>query len=215
MKSCDMNVQQRQSANKSATKSKTTSLLTHDSWLMALSCMAVRCLCRGLLPCCQLYWTLSTRQDMEASRKHCNEYVQTSRSTRTDSLYVIGFVHVPCANKRRLKPYTQLVCLNHWRCHRRFGPIYQWISSRNFPKCMASPPFSLVDRFSKYSHFIALSHPYTTTIVAQAFFEGIVRLHVFPKSIVSYRDPVFTRNIWRDLFKLAGVKLRMSTTFHP
>lgn len=46
-------------------------------------------------------------------------------------------------------------------------------------------------------------------------FEGVVRLHGFPKSIVSDRDPVFTGNIWRDLFKLAGVKLRMSTAFHP
>jgi hypothetical protein len=26
---------------------------------------------------------------------------------------------------------------------------------------------------------------------------------------------VFTGHIWRDLFKLAGVKLRMSTAFHP
>jgi hypothetical protein len=26
---------------------------------------------------------------------------------------------------------------------------------------------------------------------------------------------VFTGNVWRDLFKMAGVKLRMSTAFHP
>jgi transposase InsO family protein len=51
--------------------------------------------------------------------------------------------------------------------------------------------------------------------VARAFFADIVRLHGFPSSIVSDRDPVFTSHVWRDLFKLAGVKLRMSTTFHP
>jgi hypothetical protein len=51
--------------------------------------------------------------------------------------------------------------------------------------------------------------------VARAFFDGIVRLHGFPTSIVSDRDPVFTGNVWRDLFKLAGVILRMSTAFHP
>jgi len=26
---------------------------------------------------------------------------------------------------------------------------------------------------------------------------------------------VFTGHVWRDLFKMAGVKLRMSTAFHP
>ena len=37
----------------------------------------------------------------------------------------------------------------------------------------------------------------------------------FPSSIVSDRDPVFTGHVWRDLFNTAGVKLRMSTAFHP
>ncbi|KAF0912809.1 hypothetical protein E2562_019025 [Oryza meyeriana var. granulata] len=62
---------------------------------------------------------------------------------------------------------------------------------------------TVVDRFSKYAHFIALSHPYTAASVARAFFDGIVRLHGFPSSIVSDRDPVFTSNLWRDLFKCA------------
>ncbi|KAK1683940.1 hypothetical protein QYE76_044788 [Lolium multiflorum] len=74
---------------------------------------------------------------------------------------------------------------------------------------------TVVDRFSKYAHFIALGHPYTAASVARAFFDGIVRLHGFPSSIVSDRDPVFTGHVWRDLFRMAGVKLRMSTAFHP
>ena len=48
---------------------------------------------------------------------------------------------------------------------------------------------TVVDRFSKYAHFIALGHPYTATTIARAFFDGIVRLHGFPLSIVSDRDP--------------------------
>ena len=74
---------------------------------------------------------------------------------------------------------------------------------------------TVVDRFSKYAHFIVLSHPYTAMTVARAFFDGIVRLHGFPLSIVSDWDPVFTGHVWRDLFEMAGVKLRMSTAFHP
>jgi transposase InsO family protein len=74
---------------------------------------------------------------------------------------------------------------------------------------------TVVDRFSKYAYFVALGHPYTASSVAEAFFDGIVRLHGFPTSIVSDRDPVFTGNMWRDLFKMVGVKLCMSTAFHP
>jgi hypothetical protein len=74
---------------------------------------------------------------------------------------------------------------------------------------------TVVDRFSKYAHFIPLGHPYTTASVAWAFFDGVVRLHGFPSSIVSDRDPVFTGHVWCDLFKCAGVSLRMSIAFHP
>jgi len=74
---------------------------------------------------------------------------------------------------------------------------------------------TVVDRFSKFAHFIALGHPYTAATVARAFFNDIVRLHGFPKSIVSDRDPVFTGHVWQDLFKQAGVQLKMSTAFHP
>jgi hypothetical protein len=57
---------------------------------------------------------------------------------------------------------------------------------------------TVMDRFLKYAHFIALSHPYTAASVTRAFFDGIVRLHGFPSSIVSNRDPVFTSTLWRD-----------------
>jgi len=74
---------------------------------------------------------------------------------------------------------------------------------------------TVVDRFSKYAHFINLSHPYSASSVTRAFFDGIIRSHGFPTSIVSERDPVFTSHMWRDLFKLAGVQLLFNTAFHP
>jgi hypothetical protein len=42
---------------------------------------------------------------------------------------------------------------------------------------------TVVDRFSKYAHFIPLGHPYTAASVARTFFDSIVRLHGFPTSI--------------------------------
>jgi len=74
---------------------------------------------------------------------------------------------------------------------------------------------TVVDRLSKYAHFIALGHPYSATSVARAFFDQIVRLHGIPCSIVSDRDTVFTSTFWTELFQLAGVKLHLSSAFHP
>jgi transposase InsO family protein len=74
---------------------------------------------------------------------------------------------------------------------------------------------TVVDRFSKYAHFIALGHPYMATSVAQAFFDTIVRLHSMPSSIISDRDPVFTSKFRSELFALAGVKLNLTTAFYP
>jgi hypothetical protein len=38
---------------------------------------------------------------------------------------------------------------------------------------------TVVDRFSKHAHFIALSHPYMVLTVAKAFFDAIIRLQSF------------------------------------
>ncbi|WVZ62317.1 hypothetical protein U9M48_012079 [Paspalum notatum var. saurae] len=51
---------------------------------------------------------------------------------------------------------------------------------------------TVVDRFLKYAHFIALGHTYTASFVARAFIEEIVCLHGFLSSIVCDQDPVFT-----------------------
>jgi hypothetical protein len=74
---------------------------------------------------------------------------------------------------------------------------------------------TVVDRFSKYAHFVPLGHPYTATSVAKIFFDAIVCLHCLPESIVSDRDPVFTCKFWTELLSLSGVKLQLSTAFHP
>jgi hypothetical protein len=74
---------------------------------------------------------------------------------------------------------------------------------------------TVVDRFSKYCHFIPLAHPYSAESVAQAFFTDIVRLHGVPQSMVSDRDSVFTSSFWRELMRLVGTKLHMTSAFHP
>jgi hypothetical protein len=85
-----------------------------------------------------------------------------------------------------------------------------------FPKVGGkSVVLTVVDIFSKFAHFLALSHHYSAASVAKAFFESIVHLHGFPCSIVSDRDTIFTSALWSELFHLAGVKLHISSVFHP
>jgi len=50
----------------------------------------------------------------------------------------------------------------------------------------------VVDRLTKFAHFAGLAHPYTTQEVARVFMDQVVALHGVPKTIISYRDKVFT-----------------------
>lgn len=73
----------------------------------------------------------------------------------------------------------------------------------------------VVNRLTKYAHFSALSHPFTAEMVAKLFLDSIYKLHGSPISIVSDREKVFTSNFWKELFKLMGTKLDMSSAYHP
>lgn len=73
----------------------------------------------------------------------------------------------------------------------------------------------VVDRFTRYAHFIPLSHPYTVLSVAQAFVDNIIRLHGPPKLIISDRDRIFTSKLWKDIFAAMNSELRYSTAYHP
>ena len=75
--------------------------------------------------------------------------------------------------------------------------------------------FVVVDRFSKGVHLGALPTGFSAFKVAMLFIEIVCKLHGFPKSIVSDRDPVFLSTFWRELFRLSGTQLRLSTAYHP
>ena len=46
----------------------------------------------------------------------------------------------------------------------------------------------VVDRLSKYAQVVAVGHPFTAKDVAKLLLKEIVRLHGFPKVIISDRD---------------------------
>lgn len=75
--------------------------------------------------------------------------------------------------------------------------------------------FVVIDKFTKYGHFVALSHPFTALNVAQAYMDSIYKLHGLPEVIISDRDKIFTSRFWQELFKLSDTQLLMSSSYHP
>lgn len=73
----------------------------------------------------------------------------------------------------------------------------------------------VVDFFSKGVHYSALPTHHSTFKVVTLFMDIIYKHHGFPQSIVSDRDPIFISSFWKELFRLCGTRLRMSTTYHP
>jgi hypothetical protein len=47
------------------------------------------------------------------------------------------------------------------------------------------------------------------------FFREIFKLHGLSRFIVSDRDNRFLSAFWQELFRLAGRKLTLSTSYHP
>lgn len=73
----------------------------------------------------------------------------------------------------------------------------------------------VVDRLTKYSHFVGLKHPFNAKKVVELFIGEIVQLHGLPRSIISGRDQIFMGHFWSKLFKLLRTYLSRSTTYHP
>uniref|UniRef100_A0AAV1USR2 Integrase catalytic domain-containing protein n=1 Tax=Peronospora matthiolae TaxID=2874970 RepID=A0AAV1USR2_9STRA len=72
-----------------------------------------------------------------------------------------------------------------------------------------------VDKFSKMVHLVAVPASITASGCACVFIDTIFRLHGLPRELVSDRDPRFTADFWRSVFKSLGTRLKMSTSDHP
>jgi hypothetical protein len=72
-----------------------------------------------------------------------------------------------------------------------------------------------VDKNTKFAHFIPVKLTHKATNIEYIYMRKISRIHGLTKAIVFDRDPDFTSNFWKGLFKGFGTNINFSTTCHP
>jgi len=73
----------------------------------------------------------------------------------------------------------------------------------------------VVDRLTKYSHFIPYRTNFTAPQVASLVIDRCIRHHGIPRRFITDRDKIFTSNFWKTVINEMGIKHSMSTAFHP
>jgi hypothetical protein len=73
----------------------------------------------------------------------------------------------------------------------------------------------LVDKLTKSAHFIPLKTTHKVADVVDIFLKEVAHLHKIPKKIMYDRDPKFTSNFWKGMFKVFGMNLNFSIAYHP
>ncbi|GMJ00625.1 hypothetical protein HRI_003731700 [Hibiscus trionum] len=72
----------------------------------------------------------------------------------------------------------------------------------------------IIDKYTKYEHFLALSHPFTATDVASVYLDQVFKLHGSSKVIISNSDKIFTSLFWKELMKKLGTVSHLSSAYH-
>ena len=72
----------------------------------------------------------------------------------------------------------------------------------------------VLNRGSKQLNFLPTKQDVNAQESAKVFKEHIYRHHGIPETIISDRDKTFTKMFWKELFRLLGTKLRLSSVYH-
>src|SRR5260221_4425619 len=73
----------------------------------------------------------------------------------------------------------------------------------------------VVDPLSNWIHAIPTVTSLDSTGVTQLFLEHVWHHHRLPEEVISDQGPTFVSNFSCDLATLLGVKLTLSTSYHP
>ena len=97
--------------------------------------------------------------------------------------------------------------------------LWQHISMdfKSFPKDQSGNDmiYVIVDRLSKRVYLILYKKTITAKEIATLFILYVWCTHGPPDTIVSDRGPQFISEFWYKFCQILGIKLKLSTAFHP
>ena len=71
------------------------------------------------------------------------------------------------------------------------------------------------NRLSKMTHFVATTKGILAEGLARLFQDNVWKLHRLPESMVLDRGPQFAAELTKELNKMLGIQMKLSTAFHP
>ena len=77
--------------------------------------------------------------------------------------------------------------------------------------------YVVVDWLTKLVHIVPTTDTATAAVVhvAQLILDAVFRIHGLPRNTVSNRDVKFTSSFWTAFCEQVGIKLKMSSAYHP
>lgn len=73
----------------------------------------------------------------------------------------------------------------------------------------------VLDKPSKYTHFILVKSTYKAINIIEIFMKETSKIHGIPKTITSDRDAKLTSNLWKALFVGMEKKTNFNNAYHP
>ena len=73
----------------------------------------------------------------------------------------------------------------------------------------------VVDRLTKYAHFIPWKEKENAGDLAKVILKEIIANHGIPQSIISDKNKLFTSKFWNTWTQQLGTKIKLSTAYHP
>jgi len=71
------------------------------------------------------------------------------------------------------------------------------------------------DRLSKMTYFVTTIEETSAEGLARLFRDNVWKLHGLPESVVLDRGPQFAAELTKELNRMLGIKMKLSTEFHP
>ncbi|GJX89943.1 putative reverse transcriptase domain-containing protein [Tanacetum coccineum] len=131
------------------------------------------------------------------------------------SLYFLGRIWVPLVGDVRIKIMDEAHKSKYY-VHPRADKMYYDLRDMYWwPGMKRDIATYVIDRLTKSAHFLAIREDYSTERLARIYIDKIVTRHGVPVSIILDRDERFTSRCWQTIQKDLGMRLDMSTTYHP